>query len=123
MNNLDFQDILQALAPRMDGINLLYDILLYIMFFLALITMFMQSDKQMFTTLIMAAVAALCVIAKLNVLRPKEFGSLVINAGMFVLPLIVAGITQAKKSQGPAIIGGVLGGVYFFLFWVVSQRS
>jgi peptidoglycan/LPS O-acetylase OafA/YrhL len=119
---LTFQDILNKLAPR-GGIEFLYDIFLYLMFFLAVITMFMQSDKQMFPTILMAAVAAMAVIAKLNVLKPKEFGSLIINIGMGVLPLIVAGITQAKKSQGPAIIGGLIGCVYFMLFWLISQRG
>jgi hypothetical protein len=42
---------------------------------------------------------------------------------MGVIPLIVAGITQAKKSQGPAIIGGLIGCVYFMLFWLISQRG
>jgi hypothetical protein len=119
---IDAQDILQKLAPR-GGVELLYDIFLYIIFFLAVITMFMQSDKQLVPTMIMAGVAAMAVLAKLQIFPPKDFGSLAINAGMFVLPLIVAGVTSAKKSQGPAIIGGVFAGVYFFLFWVVSQRG
>ena len=38
-------------------------------------------------------------------------------------PIIVAGITKAKKSQPLAVIAGVLGGVYFFMFWVISQRG
>jgi len=119
---LTFQDILSKLAPR-GGVELLYDIFLYIIFFLAVITMFMQSDKQTFPTILMALVAGCAVIAKLNVLKPKEFGTLIINCAMGVLPLIVAGITKAKKSQGLAIIGGVLGMVYFIIFWLVSQRS
>jgi hypothetical protein len=119
---LTLQDILAKLAPR-GGVELLYDIFLYLMFFLAVTVMFMQSDKQMFPTMLMAAVAAFAVIAKLNVLKPKEFGTLIINIGMGTLPLIVAGITKAKKSQAPAIIGGVLGIVYFIIFWLVSQRS
>jgi hypothetical protein len=119
---LQLQDILNKLAPR-SGVELLYDIFLYIIFFLALITMFMQSDKQLFPTIVMAAVAAMAVLGKLSIFPAKDFGSLIINAGMFVLPLIVAGITSAKKSQAPAIFGGILGGLYFFLFWVVSQRG
>ena len=119
---LTLQDILAKLAPR-SGVELLYDIFLYIIFILAVIVMFMQSDKQLFPTMLMAGVAALAVIAKLNIMKPKEFGTLVINIGMGVVPLIVAGITKAKKSQAPAIIGGVLGVVYFMIFWLVSQRG
>jgi len=119
---LTLQDIIDKLLPR-SGVELLYDIFLYIIFFLAVIVMFMQSDKQLFPTMLMAGVAALAVIAKLNIMRPKEFGTLVINIAMGTVPLIVAGITKAKKSQGPAVIGGVLGVVYFIIFWLVSQRN
>jgi hypothetical protein len=119
---LTLQDILSKLAPR-GGVELLYDIFLYIIFILAVIVMFMQSDKQLFPTMLMAGVAALAVIAKLNIMRPKEFGTLVINIAMGTVPMIVAGVTKAKKSQGLAIIGGVVGIVYFIIFWLVSQRS
>jgi hypothetical protein len=119
---LTLQDILSKLAPR-GGVELLYDIFLYIIFFLAVITMFMQSDKQTLPTILMAAVAAFAVIGKLNIMTPKAFGTLIINIGMGVIPLIVAGITKAKKSQAPLVIGGVLGMVYFIIFWLVSQRS
>jgi hypothetical protein len=42
---------------------------------------------------------------------------------MGVVPLIVAGISKAKKSVPLAVIGGVIGVVYFIIFWLVSQRS
>ncbi len=119
---LTLQDILAKLAPR-GGVELLYDMFLYVMFFLAVIVMFMQSDKQTFPTILMAAVAAFAVIAKLNVLKPKDFATLIINIGMGVIPLIVAGISKAKKSVPLAVIGGVIGVVYFIIFWLVSQRS
>jgi hypothetical protein len=119
---LTLQDILAKLAPR-SGVELLYDLFLYVMFFLAVIVMFMQSDKQTFPTILMAAVAACAVIAKLNVLKPKDFATLIINIAMGVVPLIVAGISKAKKSVPLAVIGGVIGVVYFIIFWLVSQRS
>ncbi len=120
--NLNPQDIIARLSPR-TGTELVYDILLYIIFILALLVMFMQSDKQLVPTMISGLVGALAVIAKLNVFDPRAFGALVINAGIFVLPIITAGITKAKNSQPLAIIGGVLGGVYFFMFWLLSQRG
>jgi hypothetical protein len=119
---LTLQDILSKLAPR-GGVELVYDLFLYVIFFLAVIAMFMQSDKQTFPTILLAAVAAFAVIGKLGILTPKSFGTLIINIGMGVIPLIVAGITKAKKSQALVIIGGVLGMVYFIIFWLVSQRS
>lgn len=121
MNNLDIQDILNKLLPK--GATLGYDIMIYLIFFLALIAMFMQSDKQLVTTLMLAGTAGLAVIAKLGVFEPRDFGSLIINAGMLVLPLITAGITKAKKSVPLAVIGGIMGGVYFFAFWLFEQRG
>ncbi|MEO8607345.1 MAG: hypothetical protein ABI690_05665 [Chloroflexota bacterium] len=119
---LTLQDILAKLAPR-GGIEFIYDFFLYIIFFLAVAAMFMQSDKQTFPTILMAAVAAFAVIGKLNILAPKAFGTLIINIGMGVIPLLVAGITKAKKSQPLVIIGGVLGMIYFIMFWLISQRG
>ncbi len=121
MNNLDIQDILNKLLPK--GATLGYDIMIYLIFFLALIAMFMQSDKQLVTTLMLAGTAGLAVIAKLGVFEPRDFGSLIINAGMLVLPLITAGITKAKKSVPLAVLGGIMGGVYFFAFWLFEQRG
>lgn len=121
MGALTAQDILAKLGPR-PGMGLVWDIFLYLIFILAVVVMFMQSDKQLVPTLMAGGVAAMAVIAKLDVLDAREFGSLVINAGMFVLPLIIAGITQAKKSQAPAVIGAVFAGIYFFLYWFVAQR-
>lgn len=122
MPELTAQEILSKLAPR-SGTNLIYDIFLYILFFLNLAIMFMQSDKQMIPTIFAGLAAALAVVAKLDVIPPKVFGALVVNAGIFVLPLIIAGITKAKKSVPLAVISGLLAAVYFFAFWFFNQRD
>lgn len=123
MAGLTAQQILSRLGPNYPEGMIFWNILLYIIFFLAVITMFMQGDKQNSTTLMMGAVGLLAVLAKFQIFEPKDFGSLIINAGMFVLPLIVAGVTSAKKSVGPAIFGAIIAGIYFFGYWVVMQRS
>jgi hypothetical protein len=122
MNGLTLQQVLSHLAPR-SGVNLVYDIILYIVFILDLILMFGQSDKQTITTVMAGGAAALAVIAKLDVFRPREFGSLVVNAGMFVLPLLVVGISKAKKVQPLGVISAVFSALYFFAFWFFAQRS
>jgi hypothetical protein len=122
MNGLTLQQVLAHLGPR-DGIGLLYDIFLYIIFVLDLILMFGQSDKQTLTTVMAGGAAALAVVAKLEVFTPKSFGSLIINAGMLILPLLVVGMSKAKKVQPLGIISGVLSAIYFFAFWLISQRS
>lgn len=122
MNGLTLQEVLAHLAPR-SGVNLVYDIILYIVFVLDLILMFGQSDKQTITTVMAGGAAALAVIAKLDVFRPREFGSLIVNAGMFVLPLLVVGISKAKKVQPLGVISAVFSALYFFAFWFFAQRS
>lgn len=122
MEQVNLQEILRQLGPRPFP-NLIYDIFLYLMFVLNLVLMFMQSDKENITTIMAGLAAALCVIAKLNVFPPKNFGSLVVNAGILILPLLVFGITNTKKSRPLGVISGVLGAVYFFLYWLVSQRG
>ena len=122
MNGLTLQEVLAHLAPR-SGVNLVYDIILYIVFVLDLVLMFGQSDKQTITTVMAGGAAALAVIAKLDVFRPREFGSLIVNAGMFVLPLLVVGISKAKKVQPLGVISAVFSALYFFAFWFFAQRS
>jgi hypothetical protein len=122
MDQVNLQEVLSHLAPR-SGVNLIYDIVLYIVFVLDLILMFGQSDKQTITTVMAGGAAALAVIAKLDVFRPREFGSLIVNAGMFVLPLLVVGISKAKKVQPLGVISAVFSALYFFAFWFFSQRS
>lgn len=123
MDQVNLQEILSKLAPRTDGFNLIYDIFLYLIFILNLILMFGQSDKQTVPTIFAGGASALAVIAKLNVFSPSSFGSLMVNAGMLILPLLVVGISKAKKVQPLGVISGVLAALYFFLFWFLSQRS
>ncbi len=133
------QQILRYIGPRRGGE--IWDIaFVYPIFFFAMITLFMQGDKELFTTLIMATVLLLTVLSKLAPLGifntlggptggdpliwsyPKGLIVFIIHCGIFALPIIVAGMTKAKKSRGPAILTGVLGGVYLFAFWFVMQR-
>ena len=122
MSGLTPDKILAQLGPSSPP-GIIWNILLYIIFFLAVIAMFMQSDKQNIPTILLGAVGAMAVIAKLGVFEPKAFGSLVINAGMFVTPFIVAGISKAKKSIPLCIFTGIVAGLFFFGFWLVLQRG
>ena len=122
MPQITLQEVLAHLAPR-SGVNLIYDIILYLVFVLDLVLMFGQSDKQTITTVMAGGAAALAVIAKLDVFRPREFGSLIVNAGMFVLPLLVVGISKAKKVQPLGVISAVFSAIYFFAFWFFAQRG
>ncbi len=133
------QQILRYIGPRpREGY---WDIFfIYPLFFFALVTLFMQGDKEIVTTMIMATVLLLIVLSKLAPLGvfntlgrsvggdplifdyPQGLLLFIIHCGIFALPIIVAGMTRAKKSRGPAILTGVLGGIYLFAFWFVMQR-
>jgi hypothetical protein len=125
--NIELSDIPRLLGPG-SGIDVLFSIVLYIVFFLSLITMFMQSDKQLTATLIMAATLLLIILAKLTLaanapFTRREFGTYVIHAGIFIFPALVAGMTKVPKSRGPAVLAAILGAVYMFGFWLVFQSQ
>jgi hypothetical protein len=125
---VNFQDIIAALGPNSEP-GLGWNILIYLIFFLALATMFMQSDKQLPPTLMMAATAFAAVLDKLQVLATspilgqRGFGTLLLHIAMSSLPFIVAGITKAEKSRAPAILTGILGTILFLGYWALVQRA
>ena len=124
--DIPFSEIPKRLGPR-QGQELLWDILLYLIFLSAAVTSLLIPDKQLLATLVITTVMGMAVVAKLYIFPPGHFVTLVLNVGMFVLPLIVAGMVRARrgtpKSMIPAALTGILGGFYFFLFWAMEQRS
>jgi hypothetical protein len=131
MEGFDIQDALKLLAIG-SGQDMIWNIMLYVIFFLGLITLFLIPDKNMFPTLLTAVVLLLAVVAKVSlassdpILRKKEFGMMIINIGMAVLPFVVAGMIRSgkkpSKAPGPAILGGIIGMVYLFMFWFLQQQ-
>lgn len=141
VEDINFQDILNALAPR-GGQAIMFDILLYMIFFLGLVNNFMIPDKQILPAMLNFGVIGLAIVSKLLVevqndggavnpsaiLEPGDLPVLIINVGIFVLPLLIAGSLRAVKGKRsnalfPAIVMGLLGGAYFFLFWALEQRG
>jgi threonine/homoserine/homoserine lactone efflux protein len=134
MGGIELRDI-GTLLGFGSGTDIIWNIGLYIIFFLSLFAMFRMPDKNMVPTLLIGAVLALVVIAKISlnaryigerpVLTNREFGMFVLNAGMAVFPLIAAGMVRAKK-KGPVIGASVLTGifalVYLLLFGIIEQR-
>lgn len=128
--DVNFQDILQALGPG-TGQDAIWSVFLYIIFFFAMITLFLTPDKNMVPTLLIAGVLMATIVAKLSLgtspplLERKEFGMMIVNITMFIFPIIAVGMLRAKKNRmaAPAIITAVTGFVYFFMFWLVVQRA
>lgn len=136
--DINFQDILDALGPR-SGVALLYDILLYLIFFFGLINTFLIPDKQIGVTVMNFTVMGLALASKLlievegnpnpsAILVPTDFAVLPINVAIFVIPLLMAGMLRSVKGKRsnamfPALIMGLMGGAYFFLFWAQEQNN
>jgi uncharacterized membrane protein HdeD (DUF308 family) len=128
--DIDFQAIVRALGPG-SGTDLIWSIFLYLVFFLGLITLFLIPDKNMVPTLLMAAVVLCAAIAKLSlgirppILQRQEFGMMIINVLMLIFPVIAVGTirtTKKNRASAPAILTALIGGTYFFLFWLLEQR-
>jgi peptidoglycan/LPS O-acetylase OafA/YrhL len=133
MQNLQLDDILQLLALG-SGINALWSIFLYLVFFLALVTLFTMPDKNMVPTLLIAVVLLCSVVAKISlassdpIFKQREFGMMIINVAMGVLPFIVAGMIRRGKTRRTtavplAIFTGIIGTVYFLMFLIFVQRG
>ncbi|NJL54648.1 hypothetical protein HC928_05230 [bacterium] len=133
LEDLDVQDIINALGPR-EGEDLLFDVLLYAIFFMSILSMFLIPDKQLLATMLNFVVILMAVLSKVlvddtpsAVLEPTDLPVLPMNAAMFVLPIIIAGMVRQRRGTPPAaytgLITGVLGAAYFFLFWFLKQNG
>jgi threonine/homoserine/homoserine lactone efflux protein len=134
MGGININDI-GTLLGFGSGSDIIWNFGLYVIFFLSLFSMFRMPDKNMVPTLLIGAVLALAVIAKISinaryigedpVLTNREFGMFVVNAGMVVFPFVAAGMVRAKK-KGPVIGASVLTGifalVYLLMFGILEQR-
>ena len=134
IEDINLDDIINALGPR-SGEQLIFDIMLYLIFFIAMITLFLIPDKQLAAQVMIFTVLTLAVVSKLLVgdhnsaiLQACDLPMLPINATLFVFPLIVTGMLRSVKGKPPkaripAGMLGLLGGGYFFLFWALEQRT
>lgn len=133
--DIDLGEVISNLGPR-DGYEI-FDVFLYVIFFVGLITMGLIPEKQLFASLLNMSVIGMAIISKLLVgdtvntsaiLAPDHFATFALNAGMFVVPFIVAGLVRSHKGKPskaimPAIFMGIVGGAYFFLFWSQKQND
>lgn len=137
MDGINLNEILNyiSLTPAGGLANsTLFSLILYVIFSLALLALVLMPDKNLLPTLLIAGVLLAAVIGKLitagaNIggFRPREFGTLIVNVIPFLFPMLVAGMVRTRKRSNPVvplgILTGILGGVYFFLFWFFFQRS
>jgi len=122
-------EILSRLAPRR-GTELILDLLLYTIFGIGFVTMILVPDKQLMPSLFMLGVIMAALIAKLQYMSIDrcDLITLGLNIFMFAIPMLVAGMVRARagktpKALWPAILTGLVGGAYFFMFWFTAQRT
>jgi hypothetical protein len=131
--NINVNEIIALLGPGRG--ELLWNLLLYAIFFLALIALFIMPDRNLRATLLVTAVLVAAVIVKLSLsVGPRQapiigrcdFGMLVLNALMFSFPLLSIGLIRTRKRTAvfvPLILGGIMGGLFFFGYWIVVQNA
>lgn len=126
-SDFDIQDVIRQLGPSNTMPDLLFDILRYAIFIIGFITLMLVPEKQLMPSLMMTGVIGMVILAKLEIFSPIELPTLVLNIGIFVIPLVVAGMLRGRgktpTALAPAILTGLLGGGYFFLFWALVQRG
>jgi hypothetical protein len=122
MRDIDLNDIIFLLGPN-SGQGLVFNIFIYLIFFFTLVTMLLQGDKALLTVILCVGGLLMCLVDKLDIFEPKEFGAMILHAGMFIFPALVAGMTKDPKSRAPAVFASILGAVYFFVFWLILQRT
>lgn len=125
MDGVDINEIIQLLLPASTFPQLLWDILLYLIFFMVIIVMFMQPEGSLTITILMAIVVVGIFIDKVQALPGHRcsFGTLLIRISFFVAPLLTAGLTKNGKSRLPAIIAAVLGLGYMFFLWALEMNN
>ncbi len=122
---LNIRDILQKLAPSYP--SMVIGITLYVIIILSIIALFLQKRSNVQITIMIAIAVMAALIDKIDAWRSfagadVQFVALMLRIVIFVLPLIVAGMTRSPKSRGPAILAGVIAGVYLFARWFFEQK-
>lgn len=145
VENINFDDLLASLGPR-DGRALIYDVLLYMIFFIAFINQFLIPDKQLPITVLNFIVMGLALALKLlvevptnvndftcnfrppnSVFIPNDYAVFFMNVGIFLAPLLMAGGLRSVKGKSskavaPSIFLAILSGSYMAAFWFLEQR-
>ena len=123
------QQILARLAPR-TGTDLILDLMLYTLFGIGFISMILVPDKQMLPSILMLGVIMAALIAKLQYvgINVCDLATFAVNVFMFAIPMLVAGMVRGRsgktpKALWPAVLTGLIGGMYFFMFWALYQQS
>ncbi|MEM6529581.1 MAG: hypothetical protein AAF653_14885 [Chloroflexota bacterium] len=113
----DFSDVLAQLSLDSPP-GTLYNVMLYSLLLLNIVAMLMQSDKQLFTTLLLGSTALLIAVAKLNIIPPTNVALVAVTVAICLIPLIVTAMSKAKASKPLTLTASLLGAIYIVTFWI-----
>jgi hypothetical protein len=132
----ELRQIVNSIGPSSD--SLIWDLSLYVLFFLNFITLFMLPDGSTMGTMLTILVLISIFIDKTYafgyMMNPGVYGAkrcheeifvgtYLIRAAMFVVPLTVAASTEDGKVRAVGVIAGIGGAIYLFLRWFMQQRN
>ncbi len=120
LDSINMDEILHLLGPN-GGWGMPWSIFIYIIFFLSVVTMLMQSEKTLAPVLLMLIGLLALVLDKLAVFPARAFETFILHIVIFIPPILVVGMTKNPKSRPPAILAFLLGAGYFFAFWLTFQ--
>lgn len=117
---VDPNQILQLLVPKS-----FWDFVLYFILLMGLIVLFTQPEGSVLTNILLAIVIIGIFIDKVQAFPAHRcsFGTMLVRIMYFVIPLIVAGVTQNPKSRPPAVIMAVVGLGYTLFLWATEMRN
>jgi hypothetical protein len=95
--------------------------LLYLIIFLAVLTLLLQKKSNLLITIFMAITVMAALLDKIGAFPTRDFWAFFDRVMMLVFPLVVGGMTRTPRSRPWAILGGIVAGVYLFARWFLDQ--
>lgn len=135
MTQLTFQEAIRRLSPvYAEGApnQVLWGIMLYLIFFFCLICLFRQKIPMMSVTIPLVLVMLFCLIEKVGVGWPRanvlpatgkeSLPTLLIRIAMFALPLVAVGTSKSEKSRIWGVLAGLTGGLYLLIRGIIEMQ-
>ena len=133
--SLSIGSMLSALVPTS-----IWGFLLYIVLIMDIVTMVMQKESNLMLTIFLAISILSAFLDELGLnayashldigtgffkqvmtTDGTSFANWMVGVLMFVLPLVVVGMSNAPKSRFPGILAVIAAGLFVFGRWVFSQ--
>ncbi len=95
---------------------------LYFVIAMAVLTLMLQKQSNLTITVLMAICIMAALLEKIQAIDPFTIWAHLTRIAMFVMPLVVAGMTRTSRSRGPAILCGLTAAVYMFARWAQTPK-